>query len=322
MPTTPKPRPSAIPLPLTSRLQADVLKTLLYFDIFNHPLTAEEINSFLPRNSTNPESIAHLCDSIPLSQIIKNNDGYFALRNNKESSVELRHAKEGRAKRLWTMAVVMGNVLRRIPFVRGVAISGELSKGVASEKGDIDFLVITAPGRLWISRTLAILFKKVFLLNRKKYFCVNHFVTENRMAYQERNIYAALEIATLKPVSNFDLFRRYRASNSWITDFLPNAPQVPSSPSYDNDVSYFQKTLEILFPPRMSGHLDRFLMNMWRKIWKRRYPQLSEKERNALYQCEPYISTAYGDDFLSKVLESYNRRLKSYGLQPVPLPNR
>jgi hypothetical protein len=244
------------------------------------------------------------------------------MRNNEESSAEHRHTKEVRAKRLWTIAVFMGNILRRIPFVRGVALSGELSKGVASAKGDIDFVVITAPGRLWISRTLAILFKKVFLLNRKKYFCVNHFVAEDRMAHEERNIYAALEIATLKPVSNFELFRRYRASNLWITDFLPNAPEVPSSPSYEKDVLYFQKALEILFPPRMSGHLDRFLMNMWRKIWKRRYPHLSEKERNALYQCEPSISTAYGDDFLRKVLESYNGRLKSHGLQPVPLPNR
>mgnify|MGYP001586852997 FL=1 len=322
MSATPKPHPSAIPRTLFSSLQADVLKTLLYFDIFNHPLTAEEIYSFLPRNSSSPDTIARSCDSVPLSQIIKNNGGYFSLRNNEESSAELRHAKEVRANKLWTMAVVMGNVLRRIPFVRGVAISGELSKGVASEKGDIDFVVITAPGRLWISRTLAILFKKVFLLNRKKYFCVNHFVAENRMTHEERSIYAALEIATLKPVSNVDLFRRYRAANSWITDFLPNAPEVPPPFLYENGVSYFQKALEALFPPRMSEHLDRFLMNMWRKIWKRRYPHLSEKERNALYQCEPFISTAYGDDFLMKVLESYNGRLRSYGLQPVPLPQR
>ncbi len=322
MSTTPKLHSAVLPPKIFSPLQADVLKTLLYFDIFNHPLTAEEIYSFLPRNSTSPERIAGSCNSNPFKEIVRNNAGYFSLRNNEESSVEERHAKEVRAKRMWAMAVVMGNVLKRIPFVRGVAISGELSKGVASENGDIDFLVITAPGRLWISRTLAILFKKVFLLNRKKYFCVNHFVTEDRMAHEERNIYAALEIATLKPVSNFDLFRRYRASNSWITDFLPNAPEVPASLPYENSVSYFQKGLEVLFPPRLSGRFDHFLMNMWRKIWKRRYPHLSEEERNALYQCEPYISTAYGDDFLRKVLESYNGRLKSYGLQPVPLPER
>jgi len=313
---------TSVPVALFSPLQADVLKTLLYFDIFNHPLKPEEIFSFLPRNSTNSGMIARECNSAPLSQHIKNSEGYFSLRNNGKSSATLRHTKEKRAQRLWTMAVLMGNILRRIPFVRGVAISGELSKGVASEGSDVDFVIITAPGRLWISRTLAILFKKVFLLNRKKYFCVNHFVAENRMTHEEQSIYAALEIATLKPVSNFDLFRRYRASNSWITDFLPNAPEVPASLSYENGVSYFQKALEVLFPPRFSERFDRFLMNMWRKIWKRRYPHLSEKERNALYQCEPSISTAYGDDFLSKVLESYNGRLRSHGLQPVPLPNR
>src|SRR5690606_3777846 len=86
-------------------------------------------------------------------------------------------------------------LISQFPFVRGVMASGSLSKGYADEKSDIDFFIITIPNRLWIARTLLVLYKRIFLLNSHKFFCVNYFVDEKHLGIEEKNLFTATELA-------------------------------------------------------------------------------------------------------------------------------
>ena len=83
------------------------------------------------------------------------------------------------------------------PFVRGVFLSGSISKGFMSESDDIDYFIITAPGRLWLTRTLLILFKKIFLFNSFRNFCLNYFIDSENLYIPEHNRYTATEIVFL-----------------------------------------------------------------------------------------------------------------------------
>ena len=73
--------------------------------------------------------------------------------------------------------------MRLIPYVRGVFISGQLSRYIADQKSDIDYFIVTEPERLWIVRTLFVLFRRTFLLNNRKYFCTNYYVTTEKLAH-------------------------------------------------------------------------------------------------------------------------------------------
>ena len=97
--------------------------------------------------------------------------------------------------------------IKRFPFVRAVFLSGELSKNISSDDGDIDFMIVTEKNRLWICRTLLTFFKKIFLFNQKKYLCINYFVDEEHLHLPKKNIFTATEIAHVKPLFNFILFQ-------------------------------------------------------------------------------------------------------------------
>jgi hypothetical protein len=299
-------------------LQEDILRTILYFDIFQHPLTAGEVYRFLPSNSTTPKEVADACQRAPLTTFIHHDKGFYSLSSNGEHARLLkdRLSKEQRAHRYRFIARLMARIIRRFPFVRAVCVSGELSKGVASVNGDIDYLLITANDRLWIARTILILFKKTVLFNSKKYFCLNHFVSERSVESRNRNLYAALEIATLIPLTDYDRYLSYQSANSWIREYLPNVQPNPGDWLVKlNRVSLFQRILEFPMRGKLGDRLDAALREYWNNIWRKRYPQYTEKQRTSLFQCEPDVSTSYAGDFLPKIMTQYRLRLEAFRLQ-------
>jgi hypothetical protein len=201
------------------------------------------------------------------------------------------------------------------PFVRAVMLSGELSKGVASENSDIDFVIVTKARRLWICRSLLILFKKVFLLNSRKNFCLNHFIAEDYLEVELRNIYSATELATLKPLADPERYADYMKANVWIKKFFPNwrMERIEEHRS-SNPMMISQRFLEGLLSERFADRLDAWLMMKWQNLWRKRYAHLTEAERRHKFRSDPSISTAYGVDFQEKVLVQYGKHLQQYGL--------
>lgn len=302
----------------STSLQKDILRTLLYFDIFHHPLTVKEIYSFLPSNSTTQAAVEQACSNGPLQGLVVRDGTYVRLRDAQENVFADRRSKESRAKRMLQIATLMSRLIRRFPFVRGVFLSGELSKGVASEHSDIDFVIVAAEGRLWICRTFLILFKKIFLFNKKRFFCLNHFVTAGHLEAEDRSVYTATEIATLRPLFNYELFKRYQHANEWIKEYLPNASAVAQDSFHkENDTSFLQRFLEALIPPFVADRLDPRLLSYWKTMWRRRYPELTDDQRSRLFRSSFYLSTAYGQDFLTQILKSYRNRLEQFRLLPT-----
>lgn len=298
-----------------SPLQKDILRTLAYFDIFDHPLTVEEIYFFLPSNSTSAENVSEACLTMPLNHIVSHADGYFSLTPDIVTKLNERNEKELRATKRWRIAVLMAEIIRRFPFVRAVFVSGELSKGVASKDSDIDYMIVTKPNRLWICRTLLILFKKFALLNSKKYFCVNLFISEDHLDVETKNLYSAVEVTTLKPLHNLALFNQYLQANDWVREYFPNWKTTQNDGRSVSSVgSVIQSIIELPFNNEWGDRLDGWLMQQWKQLWRRRYPDLDDERRGRLFQCRSFISTAYGEDFLSKVMVSYNTRLKEFGI--------
>src|SRR5690606_20772121 len=112
--------------------------------------------------------------------IVFNLDGFFSLQNQKEL---VTRRLNGNHKAQWFLkkAKKWSNFIGSFPFVRGVFISGSLSKNFMTADSDVDYFIITKPGRLWLARTLLVVFKKIFLLNSRKFFCVNYFIDENHL---------------------------------------------------------------------------------------------------------------------------------------------
>lgn len=292
-----------------------IVRTLLYYEIFEHPLTAEELFYLLPKNSIMKASFLGLLESLASSGTVRLHNGYYSLQHDGADLSELRLRRERLARRRLRIAKFMAHVIKRFPFVRAIFISGDLSKGVANPKSDIDYVVVTSPGRLWICRTLLVAFKKVLLLNRKKYFCVNYYLDEDHLTLDDRNYYTATEIAHLKPLFNTRLYLKYINANSWISEFFPNyrifAMQTVRASERS---SVLQPLFELPFRGRWADRLDARLMKYMKRTWKSRYPQYNDATRERIFRCNISESRAYVGNFSEKVLDIYRRKLQAHSL--------
>lgn len=294
-------------------MENEIHAALLYFDLWQYPLTAEELYAFLPRNSISFNKFRESLDTNGPGPNVSTDRGFFFLKERTAEVVARRKELEWRARRMWRMARVSTFLIKRFPFVRGIVVSGELSKNLAMKEGDVDFFIITSPNRLWIARALLILFKKVFLLNRKKFFCLNTFVTSDHLALEERNIYVAAEVAYLKPTYNLELFQEFLRANTWVLEFFPNMDRglLPSPELRVSERrSLLQRILEWPFALIPCDRLDTFLLHTMQRVWERRYPHLDEATRARSFRSSKTESRTYPRDYQDLVLAKYAQRTK------------
>lgn len=296
-------------------LHDEILRTLLYYDIWHYPLNSTELFNFLPVNSIALEEFKQYLGEHGPGESVREHRGYYFPKGKTEAVVTQRERKERHARWMWRMARAATHVIKRCPFVRGVFVSGDLSKNVTHRNSDVDFFIITEPQRLWIARTLLTLFKKVFLLNRKKFFCLNSFATIDHLELDEHNVYLATEIAHLKPLFDADLFYKYLEANSWIREYFPNFDiSCIALPKVNERHSTLQKLLEIPFMFLPSDTIDDWLMHSMARIWQRRYPEFDDETRDRIFKCSQHESRAHIGNFQDKVLASYKQRLRNFGL--------
>jgi hypothetical protein len=198
----------------------------------------------------------------------KSNNGFYSLQAKVEELERLRLEKEKRAQKYFKKLPFYSKLISRFPFVKGIAISGSLSKNVMHDDGDIDYFIITSKGRLWICRTLLILFKKIFLLNSRKYFCVNYFVDEENISIKDKNIFTAIEVAFLLPVYNAAVFKNFREVNSWTQEFIPSTQECIKFDVFEGD-SLGKKWIESPLKAKWADRLDLFLMRLTHKGGRR-----------------------------------------------------
>lgn len=248
--------------------KTDILTTLTYFDLFRYPLTQTEIFFFLRNHYKQEEFVCALYALLKEEQVFKL-DEFFSLQNNYKL-VARRRAGNLTASRLLDTAEGIATFLSSFPFVRGVAVSGSLSKNFADEKSDIDFFIITAKNRLWLARTLMHLFKKItYLFKKEHFFCMNYYVDEEGLQIREKNIYTATELATLLPLRGIAAFRDLYRSNPWGRDYLPNHFMKVA---YTKEVStpMLKKFLEWCLNNPLGNAMDFLLMKITVSRWAKK----------------------------------------------------
>ncbi len=211
-------------------LEVAVLRTVTYVDIYDYPLTSKEIHRYLfgvPASGPKVEDV--LQNGLLTQNHLALTDGYYTLPD-RRAIVETRRRRSAVAKELWPLAVHYGNVIAKIPFVRMVAVTGSLAVDNADRDGDIDYLIVTENGRLWVSRAMVILVVRQ-AAQRQVALCPNYFLTEQAMSLEERNLYTAREVAQLVPIFGLKIYFQMRQLNEWVTEFLPNANGMPPAPA-------------------------------------------------------------------------------------------
>ena len=252
----------------------ETLKTILYFSIFRYPLKLVEIHSYT--NYDNLAQTSNELDQLIAQQIIRKVDDFYVYGSDLDSVIK-RLRGNLYAKKAMKIAHRKAKFIAKFPYVEAVGISGSLSKQYYDNKSDIDFFVITKPNKLWICRTLLMLYKKIFLLNSRKYFCVNYFISSNCMEIEEKNRFTATELKTLIPMQGKAIFEEFYSKNMWINNYFSKFEPMLSDVQ-NIQKSFFSKSIETLFDTKIGTLVDTTLKSITLKKWKAKFDSLSEDD--------------------------------------------
>jgi len=267
--------PPAEQLPLVHA----ILQTLAYADVFDYPLTGDEIYRYLTGRRSQRGEIEPAIEHIPA---IRCTQGLYTLAG-RENLAELRRQRAIASRRLWPLAVSWGNVINRLPFVRMLAVTGSLAVDNLDGGADIDYLVVTEPGRLWLCRALVLLVRR-FALRDGVTICPNYIITLNRLEFLDHSLYSAHEIAQMVPLAGMAVYAQVRARNSWMEGYLPNAqglPEVQAHLSHHAVDSLERPGFEAVLRTPLFGVLERWEMQRKIKMLRQEQGESPESEFSA-----------------------------------------
>ncbi len=291
--------------------EKSILLTLLYFDIFQYPLTESEIFSFSPQllDSQWQTGLVTLTDR----KIIYTLNGLYSLHDDPALAIRRKAGNQLALKKL-RIAKMFSTFISLFPFVRSVMLSGSISKGYMDNKSDIDYFIITAKGRLWLVRGAMAIFRRIFLFNSHKYFCTNYFIDSESLEIEEKNIFTAIEASTLKPMFGKDLVHQFQTVNEWYHQYLPN--HQPTNCLGKENSNVVKRIGEKIIPAKLLDHLDGWLMKKFTIHWKKTYQHvLNEHDFSIAFQSKGHVSRSHPGFYQKKVLSLYEKKIHEFEQQ-------
>ncbi len=204
-----------------STFEKAVFEALVYFELFHFVPTVAELHRLVGVDI----DVESFEDFLLNMEGIVYEGGYVSLKG----SEDLIRRRQGR-HRVSILKIMQGQRwgkrLGRIAGVRAVFLTGSVAAGNGFESDDLDFLIVTSAGRLWLVRLL--LFLAIQLWNPDVDLCLNYLVAASDGAMQmDRNLYVATELALMVPVYDEGYYTRFMRMNEWRYEFRPNSFPYP-----------------------------------------------------------------------------------------------
>ncbi len=208
---------------MSPNLAKAVATTLRYAEQFSFAMTPHEVHQFLIGHP-------HKTRLIPAGEYTRVGD--YLVPRGREDLVKIRRTREIYTQKKIARAVILSNWLRVFPGVRMVGITGSVAAGNAKRSDDIDLLIVSARGRIWMTRMIVLAVMSLVGIKRPdrisshydNKFCFNIWLEESRGGLKIRNedLYTAHEICLMKPLLGGAVYYRFLKINDWTKRYLPN----------------------------------------------------------------------------------------------------
>lgn len=217
-------------------ISAAILATLCYSDVFDYPLTRGEIWRYIIWQKTRPKKIRITAFNTSVQSLLQQKQiglkGRYYFLKGREHIVSLREKRKKISEKKIRQAEKIVKILRYIPVVQYIGISGSVALWNAEKDADIDLFIITKTGALWFTRLCILLLLHVKGVRRKRQlgktkdmFCVNMLIDIKNLALPKKrhNVYSAHEIVQMKTIVNKkNTYTKFVRANIWVKKFLPH----------------------------------------------------------------------------------------------------
>lgn len=210
-------------------------------------------------------------------------------------------------------------LIAALPFVRLVGLNGSLARDEARLESDIDFLIVSAPDRMYTVRFFATTLVHLLGLRRHKHLirgriCLNRYQTTDHLLIEPKNRYHAEVFSRLVPLADItQTYERYQQANQWMGEY--NCPVETPRRRKSRSLALSRYTREFgewLLRGRVGDWLERSLRNIQvKKIENnpltKRYPDRIRVTNNVLLFHPPAAGEVDNDlDRWDAAAEQYN----------------
>lgn len=247
-----------------------IAKIIAYSDVFEYPLLLEEISERSTGYSI--DQVKSILDELLARQLVFKFDDFYTLKD--DSKLVARRLKGNKEAEKWLpTASKNAKKLFRFPFVRGVMLSGSLSKNYMDQGCDVDYFIVTQHKRVWLAHLLLFIYRKICFRNHPQLLCMNYFVDEKYLEIPFKNYYTAFECVSVKALYGYSSYDQFVKANQWTNEFFPFYPVENKCDKNNESVSFFKKTIEWGLSNRFGDWLDTLILKIQHKRLRKIYPE-------------------------------------------------
>lgn len=299
---------------ILTKNQSEIIKTVLYFDMFQYPLKHNEVYQSITEKQTIEEFDKNLKLLVD-EGLVKHKNGFYFNINSNEEIITRRIKGNLLAEKMLPLAHKYCYKVAKFPFISGICISGGLSKKYYDKNSDIDYFVITKPNRLWICRTLFILFYKTLSQKKREFYCLNYFISESDLVIPDNNKFVATELAYLLPSVNYDIYTAVLANNNWYKEMHPNKPQLPNVNTKTTPNPIIKRIIESLFPGKLGNWIDDKLLIITLNHWRKKYPEMSQEDFDLQFRSRKHVCKRHSHGSQNKALKMWQEKISEFEIQ-------
>jgi len=242
-----------------------LLEPVIYGDIFDYPLTLDEIHKYCGIAITLDTLQSEIRGNQDFNRLVSSSGGYYYL-NGREDLVALRKQRSEISEKARRTARRVVGFIKYMPFIEGILATGSLAVDNVRKKDDLDFLVLAGPHRLWFVFFLLGFLQKIFF---RRFLCPNYYISVDHLCLSRKSFYTAREAVQARPMFGEETCRRFMEKNNWVYEILPNArDDGRSSTIQDRPVErkgipfFFGRCIELLFSGKRGDFVEAILKKM------------------------------------------------------------
>ena len=274
---------TSIPRELSAS-ERSLLATIAYTDQFDHPLTRDELHQRLLYGGSK-KTLSNDLDTLLKRGLLeqeKNNNAqeeYLFLKGRKDICV-LRKKREVCARSKQDQVTQVVKFCQATPWISAVYLTGSQAMLSAEPESDIDFMIITQPRRLWLSRLLISIIAQLHGKRRSwnheepGSWCFNLWLDDQHLAVEQpkQDTYRAYELFQAKVLlDKASIHQVLQRENQWVTDILPQGLAQAGATCLQRQIP---DSFTVLFSPL----LDVIDWLMWQlQHWYMKHHQTTEK---------------------------------------------
>ncbi len=247
-----------------SPTEVALLSTLAYTDQFAFPLTEQEIwlrLVVLPRRPVSLRAFRATLKTLLKKKKIQRSGEYYFLPG-RRTLPQIRAYRQRIAHQKWKHVQLFLQRVSWLPTIQAIFVTGSLAMENVEKESDYDFMIVTLPQTLWLTRFIVTCIAWVSGKRRswhgeeKNNWCLNLWLDTDHLVIppKRRNMYTAYEVIQAKPIfarQQTDLL--FFVENNWIRKYLPNAVGIArqhiSVPIQVSFLALLQNVLGLLLSP-------------------------------------------------------------------------